>query len=152
ESGPEGERLAHAPGAGDARHAGGGEMTSRFPRQAPVRIPRHASRGRAARVIAVAATALPLALILLAPLAGSLGWSAGGRGRPGGFHMICHQRRDRSFALRGLPLAVCARCFGAWAGLFAGTLATALAPPLERAGSAPRRGLLWSLIFLAVVQ
>lgn len=36
------------------------------------------------------------------------------------FSFMCHQDPDRSFHLSGHPLAVCARCFGVYSGLFVG--------------------------------
>lgn len=42
---------------------------------------------------------------------------------------ICHQRPDRSFALAGAQLPVCARCFGLYASGAAGVLAAWLAAP-----------------------
>ena len=63
-----------------------------------------------------------------------------------GFHAACHQLPERSFHLEGHPLAVCARCFG----LYAGTLAGLFVHPLVRGLSqthAPRRA--W--LFLALV-
>ncbi len=60
-----------------------------------------------------------LALVLLAPAAPrrlALVYDLAGR--------VCHQRADRSFHLAGLPLPVCARCFGLYAS---GAAAAALA-------------------------
>jgi len=38
------------------------------------------------------------------------------------FQHLCHQQADRSFILAGLPLAVCARCLGIFAGLWLGAV------------------------------
>lgn len=38
------------------------------------------------------------------------------------FASVCHQHAERSFYLFGAPLAVCARCFGIYAGAAFGTL------------------------------
>jgi uncharacterized membrane protein len=38
------------------------------------------------------------------------------------FSPVCHQMPQRSFALRGMPWAVCHRCAGIYIGLFAGSL------------------------------
>lgn len=38
------------------------------------------------------------------------------------FALACHQLPARSFAIGGVPLAVCHRCLGIYAGLLAGTL------------------------------
>ena len=34
------------------------------------------------------------------------------------FHQLCHQVAERSFAFNGVPLAVCARCLGIFAGFW----------------------------------
>ena len=39
-----------------------------------------------------------------------------------GFSAACHQMPERSFSREGFPLAVCARCFGLYAGAAAGVL------------------------------
>jgi uncharacterized membrane protein len=38
------------------------------------------------------------------------------------FSSLCHQLRERSFAIAGYSLAVCHRCTGIYAGLFLGSL------------------------------
>lgn len=38
------------------------------------------------------------------------------------FRLVCHQIADRSFHLAGVPIAVCARCAGLYAGFLAGCL------------------------------
>lgn len=38
------------------------------------------------------------------------------------FHAVCHQLPERSFSLGGVPIAVCHRCTGIYAGLFLGAL------------------------------
>jgi uncharacterized membrane protein len=50
------------------------------------------------------------------------------------FSPLCHQIPSRSFRLFGQPLAVCARCFGIYAGFLAG----AAAYPRIRGFSPPR--------------
>jgi uncharacterized membrane protein len=44
------------------------------------------------------------------------------------FGRVCHQRPERSFALLGRPLPVCARCFGLYLGLPAGLLILPFVP------------------------
>jgi uncharacterized membrane protein len=46
-----------------------------------------------------------------------------------GFHLVCHQLPGRSFAVDGIPFALCHRCIGLVSGLTAGVL---LVPPLAR--------------------
>ncbi len=36
------------------------------------------------------------------------------------FSHVCHQQIDRSYLIRGIPLAVCTRCTGMYSGLFLG--------------------------------
>lgn len=62
------------------------------------------------------------------------------------FAVVCHQRPDRSFHLFDLPLAVCARCTGIYAGFLLGLLLCPLARRLED-DTLPQRKWLW----LAVV-
>ena len=40
--------------------------------------------------------------------------------------VICHQQADRSFHVAGIPMPVCARCFGVYAGASAGAVAVLL--------------------------
>jgi uncharacterized membrane protein len=64
--------------------------------------------------------------------------------------LICHQRPERSFHVWGVQLAVCARCFGIYAGAAAGATLTAIRlasgapPPAARvlAGGSARVALL----------
>ncbi|AXJ00776.1 putative membrane protein [Cyclonatronum proteinivorum] len=44
------------------------------------------------------------------------------------FRYMCHQQPARSFGLDEQTMAVCARCFGIYAGFFAASLAGLLAP------------------------
>ena len=46
-----------------------------------------------------------------------------------GFSFFCHQSPERSFALAGLPLAVCHRCSGIYLGLFAAPCSPPSASP-----------------------
>jgi uncharacterized membrane protein len=56
------------------------------------------------------------------------------------FSPVCHQLPDRSFALLGLPLAVCHRCAGIYLGLFLGSLLNH--PWMHRSHAARRRWVL----------
>jgi len=42
------------------------------------------------------------------------------------FSPVCHQQAERCFSYHGLPFAVCARCFGIYAGFFMGLLGSIL--------------------------
>jgi hypothetical protein len=50
--------------------------------------------------------------------------------------VICHQQADRSFQVAGLPMPVCARCFGLYAGASAGAVAVLLWVLARRRGAA----------------
>lgn len=73
-------------------------------------------------LLTVLGTTLWLAAIILAPYLRS-------RGNPAFpfvyacFSPVCHQQPARSFFLFGFPLAVCARCFGIYAGFLGGLIA-----------------------------
>lgn len=99
-------------------------------------------RALAAWALVAGGALLFLALLLVAPYA-----AAGGRfGLAGalynGFSVICHQQPERSFHAWGLPLAVCARCAGLYAGFAAGAVLCPLVRPLART-YAPARGWLF---------
>jgi uncharacterized membrane protein len=57
------------------------------------------------------------------------------------FSALCHQSPERSFALWGEPLALCARCTGIYGGLIAGIVIYPLLRSIERT-DLPRRGYL----------
>lgn len=88
--------------------------------------PAESARVRSAAVWAWALTAsfvlAVLGLTVLAPWARAHGHEALGAGLYMGFSAACHQIPGRSFHLEGFPLAVCARCFGLYAGAAAGVL------------------------------
>jgi uncharacterized membrane protein len=73
-----------------------------------------------------------LGLIVLAPWARANGYPLLGAVVYKGFSGVCHQIPERSFHLEGFPLAVCARCFGLYAGAAAGVLLYPLARGLAR--------------------
>lgn len=87
---------------------------------------------------AVAAAALLVGLILLAPAARARGLAFSSAAVYQAFRPVCHQIAGRSFHLEGFPLAVCARCFGLYAGALAGLLFYPLARSLKRT-DAPHR-------------
>jgi uncharacterized membrane protein len=72
-----------------------------------------------------ACTLLWLGLIVGAPAAAAGGHETLAFVIYHGLNGICHQMPERSFWIAGHPLAVCARCFGIYAGF---TLATLLYP------------------------
>jgi uncharacterized membrane protein len=100
---------------------------------------RRAGRARAAWGVAVGLAALFVALIVGAPLLKAGGLAAAAEAVYGAFALVCHQLDGRAFHLFGFKLAVCARCFGLYAGALAGALAYPLARPLVRR-DLPARG------------
>ncbi len=56
--------------------------------------------------------------------------------------LVCHQRPERSFHLSGVPLPVCARCFGLYASGAVGALFAWVAAPDTRAVPSHRARLL----------
>ena len=93
---------------------------------------------------ALAALMLALVgLLLLAPLLRAAGWLAAAQAVYFGFQAVCHQLPERSFHVAGFPLAVCARCFGLYAGGAAGVLLYPLARAVTRR-DAPARGWLFA--------
>lgn len=63
-----------------------------------------------------------LAAVFAAPLLENNGNLAFADAVYGFFSWLCHQMRERSFLIKGEPLAVCARCLGIYAGIFVGSL------------------------------
>ena len=96
-------------------------------------------RARGAWVAAAGCAAGLLALIVGAPLLKAGGASSAAEAVYGLFALACHQMDERSFHLLGFKLAVCARCFGLYAGTLAGALLYPLARPLMRR-DLPARG------------
>jgi uncharacterized membrane protein len=84
----------------------------------------------------VACTLLWVGLILGAPVAAAGGHETLAFVIYQGLGGVCHQISERAFWIAGHPLAVCARCFGIYAGF---TLA-ALFYPLLAARRLPMRG------------
>ncbi|MHC1605173.1 MAG: DUF2085 domain-containing protein [Candidatus Methanofastidiosia archaeon] len=63
---------------------------------------------------------------------------------------FCHQRADRSFFVFGEQMAVCARCFGIYAGVLIGTFIYPLHKKMENREPPHARWVLLSLVPLAV--
>ena len=82
---------------------------------------------RTAWGVALAATLVLFVAVLLPPLLPPVGRAT----LMEGFHLLCHQIPERSFALGGVSLAVCHRCTGIYLGLVLGVLALP-ALPLRR--------------------
>ena len=99
---------------------------------------RRRRRARAGWAAAAGLAAGLLALIVGAPLLKAGGMSAAAEALYGAFALLCHQSDGRSFHVAGFKLAVCARCFGLYAGALAGALLYPLARPLARRDLPPR--------------
>jgi uncharacterized membrane protein len=85
-----------------------------------------------------------LALSWLGLIAGAPAAAAGGHEATAfviyqGLKTVCHQMPERAFWLAGHPLAVCARCFGIYAGFAFMVSLYPLSRRLQRADT-PRRG------------
>ena len=80
--------------------------------------------------LAIGALLLPL-LITTAPLAKANGFVALSIPIYQAFSHLCHQLPERSFFLAGHPLAVCARCTGAYFGFAAAVLGYPLITSLK---------------------
>ncbi len=74
-----------------------------------------------AYALSLAATIVWLAAIVLAPILREAGSGASSI-LYACFAPVCHQIPGRSFSLFGHPLAVCARCFGVYAGFLGGMI------------------------------
>jgi uncharacterized membrane protein len=109
----------------------------------PAEAARRRRTARAAWAAAAGVAAAGVGLVLLAPLLRAEGWPLLSLAVYKGFAGACHQMPERSFHLRGFPLAVCARCLGLYAGCLAGVVAYPLARGLART-EVPRRA--WLLL------
>jgi uncharacterized membrane protein len=97
-------------------------------------------------LIVVLGSVLITTAIIAAPLALSSGHLLWALPIYHGFSLVCHQIPERSFFIAGHPFAVCARCFGLYAGFTLATIAYPLVRSLKNTDAPPRR---W--LFLAAV-
>ena len=103
---------------------------------------RRAGRARKGWAWALACAAALMALVVGAPLLKAWGLGAAASAAYGALALACHQMDERSFHLAGFKLAVCARCFGIYAGALAGALLYPFVRPLARRDLPPRGWLL----------
>ena len=94
------------------------------------------SKSTAARAIVAAVCGLLCGFALAAPVLGSHSCEKASSFLYLIFSRVCHQIPERSFALSGLPLALCHRCFGICLGLSLGSI---LRNPFKHRGLAARR-------------
>lgn len=111
---------------------------------------RRVRRARAAWGAALGVAAGLAALIVAAPLLRAGGAEGAAAAVYRAFGMVCHQMDARSFHVEGFKLAVCARCFGLYAGALAGVAAYPLARPLGRRDMPGRAWLLAAAVPTAV--
>jgi len=100
-------------------------------------------------LLMLAASGLLVALSLTAPFLAHAGDRADASRNYALFTQFCHQIRQRSLSLYGEPLAVCARCFGIYAGLLVGTI---VYPLLWKGGKTPPGWLLMAATTPAAVD
>lgn len=80
----------------------------------------------------LACTAGLVALAVLAPVLRARGSLLASQLIYQFFHAACHQMPERSFQVGGYAFAVCARCFGIYAGALAGVAVYPLVRPVVR--------------------
>jgi uncharacterized membrane protein len=66
------------------------------------------------------------------------------------FSLVCHQIPERSFFIAGRPFAVCARCFGLYAGFTLATIAYPLVRSLKKTDAPPRKWLFIAAVPLGI--
>ncbi len=88
--------------------------------------------------------------ILAAPYMESIGLEGVSTGVYKSYASVCHQRAERSFFIFGEKMAVCARCFGIYAGFLVGTVAYALYRKLENKKMPDYKVVLLALLPLAI--
>jgi uncharacterized membrane protein len=104
------------------------------------------ARGAWAAWACVAALALLwLGLIVGAPVAASSGHETTAFIIYQGLKTVCHQMAERAFWVAGHPLAVCARCFGVYAGFAVAALLYPLSRRLRRTATPRREWLILAL-------
>ena len=111
---------------------------------------RRVRRAWVAWALALSAAAALVGAIVAAPLLRAGGLPFTSQVLYQGFHAACHQMPERSFHLWGFPLAVCARCFGLYAGVLAGITAYPLARGVWRRDMPGRAWLILGVLPTAV--
>ncbi|MDQ1640054.1 MAG: hypothetical protein QOF62_3393 [Pyrinomonadaceae bacterium] len=106
-------------------------------------IPQSASVRRQLAVWSIIAlgSVLISSAIIAAPLALSSGHLIWALPIYHAFSLVCHQIPERSFFIAGHPFAVCARCFGLYAGFTLATIAYPLVCSLKKTDAPPRKWL-----------
>jgi uncharacterized membrane protein len=106
-------------------------------------IPQSASVRRQLAVWSIIAlgSVLISSAVIAAPLALSSGHLIWALPIYHAFSLVCHQIPERSFFIAGHPFAVCARCFGLYAGFTLATIAYPLVCSLKKTDAPPRKWL-----------
>lgn len=106
-------------------------------------IPQSISFGRqlAVWVIIALGSIVITSAIIAAPLALNSGHLIWALPIYHAFSLVCHQLPERSFFIAGHPFAVCARCFGLYAGFTLATIAYPLVCSLKKTDAPPRKWL-----------
>jgi len=104
-----------------------------------------ARRAWAAWACVAGVALLWLGLIAGAPVAASSGHEATAFVIYQGLKTVCHQMAERAFWVAGHPLAVCARCFGVYAGFAVAVLLYPLSRRLQRTATPRREWLILAL-------
>ncbi|HWS87208.1 MAG TPA: DUF2085 domain-containing protein [Pyrinomonadaceae bacterium] len=89
-------------------------------------------RARAGWAVAAGLAALFVTLVVGAPLSKAGGFEAAAASVYGALALLCHQVDERSFHVAGFKMAVCARCFGLYAGALLGALVYPFVRPVVR--------------------
>ena len=100
--------------------------------------------------ILLAGSLLLVALILTAPITAANQHTFVAASLYQAFSHVCHQQPERSFFVAGLPLAVCARCTGLYAGFVIATLLYPLLTSLRRTNPPARKWLFIGTAPLAI--
>lgn len=115
-------------------------------------IPQSASVSRQVAVwlIISLGSVLIVSAIIAAPLALSSGHLIWALPLYHAFSLVCHQIPERSFFIAGQPFAVCARCFGLYAGFTLATIAYPLVCSLKKTDAPPRKWLFIAAVPLVI--
>jgi uncharacterized membrane protein len=88
-------------------------------------------RKRTIYLLALAAEMVWLLGIISAPFFESIGLDAISDNLYNAYRTVCHQKAERTIFVFGAKMAVCARCFSIYLGLFVGTLLVPLYNKIE---------------------
>ena len=115
-------------------------------------IPQNTSAGHQLLIwsLIAAVSLLFIAAIVSAPVAMNSGYLVVALPLYHAFSLVCHQLPERSFFIAGHPFAVCARCFGLYAGFAVVAIAYPLVQSLRTTEAPARRWLFVAALPLAI--